>query len=487
MTEPLSSQASKETKKVTISHLDGTLLRSKSFFPYYMLVALEAGGPLRGFLFLMLCPVAWLIARFVSEAMAIQVQVFVATAGLKIAEVRAVAKAVLPKFYLEDLEPGAYKAFLASSSRCAITSHPKVFVEHFLKTHLLVDAVIATELHITNSGLCTGFVAKSGVLDEGKKVKAVKLYFNDTRPHAGLCNKTSRHPFLSYCEEVIILPKSKSCETVPREQFLTPLVFHDGRLVMRPTPFASVAIFLWIPIGLILAIVRIAAGLSLPAELAYPVTSFLGLKLRVKGAPPLLQGGGALKKEGVLFVCTHRTLADPTFLTMALRRKVRALAYSVSKVSELIAPIKATRLTRNREEDSKIIDKLLIREDLFVCPEGTTCREPFLLRFSPLFADLADRIVPVALNVKMSMFQGTTARGYKFLDGFFFLMNPRPSYEVIFLDPLPIEELRASGKTAIEIANSVQKQLAGELGYQCTNFNRKDKYTLLAGHDGSVQ
>ncbi|MCO5598282.1 hypothetical protein L7F22_052374 [Adiantum nelumboides] len=136
MAEPSQPDSTKEAspKGLIIAQLEGTLLREQSFFPYYMLVALEAGGPLRALFLLLLSPIICITSICISHSTAIQLQTFISTAGLKLSDVRAVASAVLPKFFLDDLEPAAYRAFLNVSAarecaRCVITPHPKLFVE----------------------------------------------------------------------------------------------------------------------------------------------------------------------------------------------------------------------------------------------------------------------------------------------------------------------------------------------------------------------
>lgn len=282
-----------------------------------------------------------------------------------------------------------------------------------------------------------------------------------------------------------MVPKNPKLHPVSHDKLPKPIVFHDGRLVQKPTPFMALLTILWIPVGFLLACLRIAAGTLLPMPLVYYAFWALGVRVYIKGTPPppVQKSSG---QSGVLFICSHRSLLDPIFLSTALGRPIPAVTYSLSRLSELISPIKTVRLTRDRAADASMIKKLLKQGDLAICPEGTTCREPFLLRFSALFAELTDELVPVAMSNRMSMFHGTTARGWKGMDPFYFFMNPSPAYEVTFLNKLPYELTCSAGKSSHEVANNIQRLIATSLCYECTSFTRKDKYRALAGNDGTV-
>ena len=265
------------------------------------------------------------------------------------------------------------------------------------------------------------------------------------------------------------------------EQLPRQVIFHDGRLALRPTPLAALLTVLWFPAGLVLACLRIAAGALLPMPWVYYAFWALGVRVVVRGNPPPRSG------SGVLFACSHRTLLDPIFLSAALGRPVAAVTYSLSRLSELLSPIRTVRLSRDRATDAAMIRRLLQEGDLAICPEGTTSREPFLLRFSALFAELTDEVVPVAMETRMGMFHGNTARGWKGMDPFYFFMNPSPVYTVTFLSKLPSElTCGGGGRPSHEVANYIQRLIAATLSYECTSFTRKDKYRALAGNDGVV-
>ncbi|PWA80600.1 glycerol-3-phosphate acyltransferase 1 [Artemisia annua] len=194
--------------------------------------------------------------------------------------------------------------------------------------------------------------------------------------------------------------KKDSRTKMPRGGYPKPLVFHDGRLAFLPTPLAMLAIILWLPFGMLLAIIRIFVCFFLPYKVIVFVCALSGIHLRVKGCDNLRE------------------------------KKTEEVTYSLSKISEIISPIKTIRLSRDRKKDREMIHQLLSEGDLVCFPQGTMCREPYLLRFSSLFAEIMDEIMPVALHTKVTMFYGTTASWLKWLDPIYFLMNPRSIYHV---------------------------------------------------------
>lgn len=285
--------------------------------------------------------------------------------------------------------------------------------------------------------------------------------------------------------------EKRNWQVLPRKKYLKPLIFHDGRLAFKPDFLSTLVMLLWLPFGYFLFIVRLIVFLSLPHKLSIPILSLTGVtatdSISRENSFVTPNNISTKKSKGKVYVCNHRTLLDPIYVSAGVKKPLIAVTYSLSRISELISPIKTVRLTRNREKDLEMMDKLLSQSDLVVCPEGTTCREPYLLRFSPLFAELTDEIVPVAVDYRVSMFYGTTAGGYKFMDPVFLLLNPITSCSVEALEKLPKEyTCGIGGKSKFEVANYVQSKIAKALGFECTNLTRKDKYIILAGNEGKA-
>ncbi|MBA0769166.1 hypothetical protein Gotri_017929, partial [Gossypium trilobum] len=430
-------------KDTVVADMDGTLLRGRSSFPYFALVAFEVGGILRLLFLLLASPIAGILYYFISESAGIQVLIFATFVGMKVSDIESVARAVLPKFYSTDLHPETWRVFSSCGKRCVLTANPRVMVDPFLKDFLGADLVIGTEIHVFK-GRATGLVKNPGVLVGTNKADALENAFKDEPiPDIGLGDRKTDYPFMKLCKESYVVPAKPEVDPVSLNKLPKPVVFHDGRLVQKPTPFIALLIILWIPVGFLLACLRIAAGALLPMPLVYYAFWALGVRVYIKGNPP-------------------------------------------PPAKKSIGQTGTVRLSRDRATDASMIKKLLQEGDLVICPEGTTCREPFLLRFSALFAELTDELVPIAMANRMSMFHGTTARGWKGMDPFYFFMNPSPAYEVTFLNKVPYALTCSGGKSSHEVANYIQRMVAASLSYECTSFTRKDKYRALAGNDGTV-
>ncbi|XP_057526089.1 glycerol-3-phosphate acyltransferase 1 [Amaranthus tricolor] len=473
-----------------VCDFEGSLLRSPSLFPFFMLVAFEGGGLIRAFFLLLCYPFLWVL-NYDNQ---LKLMIFVTFCGLKLKNMKNIQRTVLPKFYLEEINYHVYQVLSRSKSRVVISRAPTVMMEGFLKEYLKVDKVLGTELH-SYEDYYTGLLSSYGLF---VKDRDFKEYFTFERADVGIGNSMFvDHLFMSLCKEIYVVDlqqDDKTCNTtgptttkiMPRDKYPKPLIFHDGRLAFLPTPSATLIMFMWLPLGILLAIFRLFVGIYCPFKLSLMLGQFSGIRLRLLKDENDNNHEKFPKKKGVLYVCTHRTLLDPVMLGAVLQKPLTAVTYSLSKTSEIIAPIKTVRLTRDRKTDGETMQELLSEGDLVVCPEGTTCREPYLLRFSSLFAELADEIVPVALDTKVSMFYGTTASGLKCLDPIFFLMNPRPIYYIHVLGKLAKEMSCGGGKSGFEVANYLQRQLANVLGFECTALTRKDKYLMLAGNEGKV-
>ncbi|XP_040385499.1 probable glycerol-3-phosphate acyltransferase 3 [Oryza brachyantha] len=483
-------------------------------FTYFMVVAVEAGGFLRGLLLLLLYP---LLCAFLGDGRGGargRAMATVALIGLEEEEVARVGRAVLPRFFLEAAAAEGVEAVRAARRSVAVSAtFPRVMVEAFLREHVGVDAVVGPELRSV-----AGVVA--GLVDEGDAAEVaarrLRALLGDETEEGkqggaaavglvgeGRSGGTVHHLFSRYyCKETFTASEADKRRPLPPGKCgVEPLVFHDGRLAFPPTPSAALAMYAYLPFGVALAVSRVVALSLLPYRVTFLVGAATGVHYRLVAGPrhhapdadgAAVAGGGGGGGGGRLYVCNHRTLLDPVVVATALGKPVTAVTYSLSRVSEMIAPIRTARLTRNRERDRRDMAALLARGDLVVCPEGTTCREGYLLRFSPLFAELGADVNPVALDTSVDMFYGTsTTPAAKWMDPFYFMMNPKPSYRVEFLPRAAAVAAAAEDGddrrcSSIRVANRVQRQIGEALGFELTGMTRKDKYMMLAGNEGAV-
>uniref|UniRef100_A0A452YW45 Glycerol-3-phosphate acyltransferase RAM2/GPAT1-8 HAD-like domain-containing protein n=1 Tax=Aegilops tauschii subsp. strangulata TaxID=200361 RepID=A0A452YW45_AEGTS len=218
-------------------------------------------------------------------------------------------------------------------------------VEAFLKDYVGFDAVIGREVK-------AGYGYFAGVMDDGN----------------------------TYAER--LRAALKRAEENTTYHYPKPMIFHDGRLAFTPTPVAALAMYVYLPFAVVLSVVRIAIYTLLPRRMIGPAAALAGVRVRVTGAPPATANGENGASGGRLYACNHRTLLDPIAISSALGKPVFAVTYSLSPLSELLSPIPLLRLTRGRDEDRRRMSSLLGWGDVVGCPEGTTCREPYLLRFS---------------------------------------------------------------------------------------------------------
>ncbi|KAK6147466.1 hypothetical protein DH2020_018378 [Rehmannia glutinosa] len=311
-------------------------------------------------------------------------------------------RAVLPKFFLEDVGIESFQVLRRGKKMVAVSNLPRVMVESFLTDYLNIDFVVASDLKV----FCGYFV---GLMEE-------------------------RRDNSSQVADIIT---SKAIGITSLKQSFNCQWFSNCKISFQANLFGYSSHVYMAPYGFTLAIIRISIALTLPSSIVVPTMHFTGIQLRVfksKSFNSSWKGIKDKKAKGTLYASNHKTLLDPVMISYSLGRTtpLTAVTYGISRVSEIISLVKTVRLTRDRNQDSELMRELLRQGDLVVCPEGTTSRETYLLRFSPLFAEITDNICPVAVDCYVSMFYGTTARGSKCLDPLVFFMNPELVIRFVF-------------------------------------------------------
>lgn len=179
-----------------VSELEGTLLKDPDPFSYFMLVAFEGSGLVRFTLLLALWPIIRLLDMFEMGDAGLRLAIFVAFAGVHESEIESVSRAVLPKFYMDDLDMDAWRIFSSYNRRAVVTKTPKVMVERFLKEHLRADEIIGSELVVNRFGYATGFTRNGA----GSITDRVSRVFEDKQPDMGMGRIPSGSSFLSLCK-----------------------------------------------------------------------------------------------------------------------------------------------------------------------------------------------------------------------------------------------------------------------------------------------
>jgi glycerol-3-phosphate acyltransferase len=190
--------------RTVVVDVEGWLLKSPlSTFPYFMLVAIEAGSFLRGLLLLLMYPILRCLCLLGGD-LYLKAMVMVSFSGLREKEVTRISKAVLPKFFLEEVTMEGLEAFNEKPGKVvAVTSaFPRVIVKGFLEEYLGVHAIVGREIVVV-AGRYVGFLKEErsmervgAILEEMDEMKgngdgAVGLVAIGSRMH---------HVFSQYCK-----------------------------------------------------------------------------------------------------------------------------------------------------------------------------------------------------------------------------------------------------------------------------------------------
>lgn len=118
-------------------------MKSSSLFPYFMLVAFEAGGLIRAFVLFLFYPLICLV----SEEMGLKMMVMICFFGIKKDKFR-VGTAVLPKFFLENVGFELVQVLRRGGKTVGVSNMPQVMIQSFLRDYLEIDVVVGRDLKV---------------------------------------------------------------------------------------------------------------------------------------------------------------------------------------------------------------------------------------------------------------------------------------------------------------------------------------------------
>lgn len=184
-------------EQTLIFNVEETLLKSSSLFPYFMLVAFEAGSVLRALLLLISYPFTCLF----SKEMRLKMMVMVCFFGIK-KDGFMVGRAILPKFFLEDVGLEGFKVVTKFKRKVGVSDLPHVMVESFLREYLEVDYVVGKELKVFH-GYFIGLMEdnKKMVVNDLKSILGDGEILDNSNVFGISGTKsTLSHPFFSFCK-----------------------------------------------------------------------------------------------------------------------------------------------------------------------------------------------------------------------------------------------------------------------------------------------
>jgi glycerol-3-phosphate acyltransferase len=180
--------------KNLILDVEGGLLRSPSIFPYFMLVAIEAGSFLRGLVLLCLYPLLCCLPQEVE----LQIMVIVCFMGLSEEKVARVARATLPKYFLEDVGREGFEVLRGMKRVAGVCSLlPRIMVEPFLKEYMGLEVVVGREVKMIKGRYV-------GLLEKESEGRLEQAKFNQTEMIGFRCSSSyfgyDHHQLFSWCK-----------------------------------------------------------------------------------------------------------------------------------------------------------------------------------------------------------------------------------------------------------------------------------------------